>query len=85
MSWQHIGLRLPVLIHVVGPIRPLELYGTAAPSSELLEHFEKKMGNALYDFEKMWLGRYDFVAGNEISIADLLAVGEIEMTRKLGT
>ena len=80
MSWQHIGLRIPIVFYMLGLLRP-ERLGIRTPTPEELENYKTKMEAALNEVENNWLGRGDFIAGDQISIADLVAVGEIEMTR----
>ena len=81
LSWQHIGLRIPVVFYAVGLHRPA-LLGPVPPTPEVSAYHKKKMEDALDLVENLWLGSSDFIAGNKISIADLMAVGEIEMTRE---
>ena len=81
MAWQHIGLRVPIMNSFLSVLRPQLLRPTPL-TSEDLQNYKSKMEAALVDVENKWLGGSDFVAGNDISIADLLAVAEVEMTRK---
>ena len=84
MSWQHIGLRLPIVFHLLAILKP-ERLGLSSPTPEAIENYKKKMEAALDEVENKWLGRSHFIAGDQITIADLVAVGEIEMTRKSKT
>lgn len=81
MSWQHLGLRSPLTRGLLANLKPEVLSATPPNESQLVE-FKKNMEDALNLLENLWLdGDAKYVAGEEISIADLLAVGELEMLR----
>lgn len=49
------------------------------PDPKILEGYFKRMETALQTFETKWLGNgREFVAGNSITVADLLAACELE-------
>lgn len=50
---------------------------------EVVAKHQKKLDAALDAFEDVWLKKTKYLAGNEITIADLLGACEIEQTRKL--
>ncbi|CAG7720509.1 unnamed protein product, partial [Allacma fusca] len=82
LAWQHIGLRVPLTRYILAVIKPEYLFMILAkPTEEDLANLKKLAEKALDDVEKLWLEGSKFVHGDEISIADLLAVGEIEMIR----
>ncbi|CAG7829125.1 unnamed protein product [Allacma fusca] len=85
LAWQHLGLRLPLTRYILAVIRPELLFMlTTKPTEEDLANLKKQAEKALDDVEKLWLEGSKFVHGDEISIADLMAVGEIEMIRLTG-
>jgi len=84
MAWQHLGLRSPLTRALLAKLKPEALSATPPSESQHAEH-QTKRDEALDLMENLWLeGDAKFVAGDEISIADLLAVGEIEMLRLVG-
>ncbi|XP_066900940.1 uncharacterized protein [Halyomorpha halys] len=84
IEWQHLGLRIPLaLFFRVGKLVPM-LTGRQPPS-DLLERVKKEMVNSCNVFEKFWLASdKKFLFGNNLSIADLLAVMELEQPRMAG-
>ncbi len=82
MAWQHLGLRSPTSRYIVGSLKP-EILGGTPPGPADYAHYKTQMEAAMDQMETVWLETNKFINGDEISIADLLAIGEIEMTRKL--
>lgn len=51
--------------------------------AKVLAAYEKRMTSALDDFETKWLGRgTDFIVGNNVTVADILAACELEQPSK---
>lgn len=81
MAWHHIGLRLPITKYMLALLKPERLGQATLPTEADIAVFKTHMEQALDQIENVWLANTKFIAGNEISIADLMAIGEIEMTR----
>jgi glutathione S-transferase len=80
LAWHHIGLRMPMVRCFLSILMP-ERLGDVTPTEKDIENYRKGMGKALDDVESIFLEKNNFVAGDEITIADLMAVGEIQMSR----
>jgi len=83
MAWQHLGLRSPLTRYILINLMPTRL-SAIPPTAEVIAEHKKAADTALDLFEKNWLEGTEFIYGNEISIADLLAVGELEMLKLAG-
>ena len=79
MAWQHTALRIPICRYIVALLKPDVLGGTP-PGPADIAHYKKEMETALDKMESIWLEGSKFIHGDQISIGDLLAIGEIEMT-----
>ncbi|VVC90813.1 unnamed protein product [Leptidea sinapis] len=83
MAWQHIGLRLHTSMFF--RVKNLEPLMTGQPTDpKRLQRYERNMISALEEFDTKWLGHSDFVAGDRITVADLLAACELEQPRMSG-
>nr|UYI58579.1 glutathione S-transferase 8 [Grapholita molesta] len=84
LEWQHAGLRLHcAMFFRVKALDPI-ITGKA-PEPKTLQGYERRMESALNTFEDLWLGRgHRYVAGDSISVADLLAACEVEQPRMAG-
>jgi len=82
MAWQHTALRMPCSKYILSLLKP-EIFGGTPPAAIDFANYKQLMEKALDQVENMWLEGSDFIHGDQISIADLLCVGEIEMTSKL--
>ena len=77
MAWQHLNLRINGSMYFQTKyIRPL-LTGEPVNQKRLLR-FEQNLSETLDLMETTWLKENPYVAGKEITIADLLAVTELE-------
>lgn len=74
-------MRSPCTRYILINLNPTRLTAVP-PTPEVIVEHKKSADSALDLFEKIWLEETDFIHGNEISIADLLAVGELEMLSK---
>jgi glutathione S-transferase len=77
MAWQHLNLRMfgsMVFQHKI--IIPLAK--GQPPNERSVKTFEKGLEGVLEQIEKVWLRENPYIAGKELSIADLLAVTELE-------
>ena len=48
------------------------------PNEKQIESWQKKMEKTLYQFESIWLKDSSYIAGEKISIADILAICELQ-------
>jgi glutathione S-transferase len=76
MSWQHLNLRafgsMYFRTKIINPMlgQPVK--------EESLKSFGKQLGEVLDTIENIWLKENPFIAGKELTIADLLATTELE-------
>ncbi|XP_063383720.1 glutathione S-transferase theta-1-like [Cydia fagiglandana] len=84
LEWQHAGLRLHcAMFFRVKALDPIITGKT--PDLKTLQGYERRMESALDTFNDLWLGQgKPFVAGDRISVADLLAACEVEQPRMAG-
>ncbi|CAG7786279.1 unnamed protein product, partial [Allacma fusca] len=80
LEWQHLGLRAHVNRHFSSILMPQSL-GLEKQSEEVTSTAEKSVLKACDDIERIFLTRGTFISGEKISIADLLAVEELEQPR----
>jgi glutathione S-transferase len=85
LEWQHNNTRLGCAISFqirknIGPFS----FQSSDGEKPALQIFELLMEMTLQNIENNWVGDKKFIASNEISFADLLAVCEIEQTRAAG-
>jgi len=80
MAWQHTALRVPTSRYFLASLKPEVLGGTPTKAADLA-NYKSAMEAAMDKVETIWLADSKFIHGDQISIADVLAVGEIEMTR----
>ncbi|CAH2230329.1 glutathione S-transferase theta-1-like [Pararge aegeria] len=84
LEWQHLGLRQHCAMFFRVKILDPTFTGKA-PDVKTLLGYEKRMISALETFEKHWLQNgTQFVAGDTITVADLLAACELEQPRAAG-
>lgn len=81
LEYQHIGLRLHCAMYFqMKWLRPM--MSGKPPRPEKVAEFEGRMVTALDEINDIWLKDHPYLAGGEISIADILGACEIEQTRK---
>jgi glutathione S-transferase len=80
LEWQHIGLRIHVSRYFASILMP-HLVGLKEYDEDFTKKMEKSMLRSLDDFSSVFLQRGPFIAGDKISIADLIATGELEQPR----
>lgn len=81
LEWQHLGLRLPLsMFFQTKFIRPLISGKPARP--DLVDFWKTKMEEALDQVENIWLRSSSYLVGDQISIADLIGLCEIDQPRK---
>ncbi|XP_034832380.1 glutathione S-transferase theta-1-like [Maniola hyperantus] len=84
LEWQHIGLRIHCAMYFRVKVIDPKFTGKA-PSAKTLMGFEKRMISSLKAFEMHWLQNgTEFIAGDSITVADLLAACELEQPRAAG-
>lgn len=75
LDWHHFGIRKPMASYfVTNWLKPI--LGNQADPKEV-EESKDNVQNALNDLEKIWLSQTPYLAGQDVSIADLLCVNEI--------
>jgi len=83
MEWQHLNLhysttdyyRQKWLLPTLTRTRPCE---------ELVNQSIKRLENSLTEFESQWLKSHDFMIGSNLTIADLLAICQIDQPKIIG-
>ncbi|XP_059052291.1 glutathione S-transferase theta-1 [Achroia grisella] len=84
LEWQHIELRIPCAMYFRTAYLDPVVFGTKVTPAKI-SGFEQRMELALENFSTKWLGRgSDFVTGNTITVADLIAICELEQPRMAG-
>ena len=81
LEWQHLNTRSFVSRYFASILMP-QMLGLKEPSEKFTKHCEKNLQKMLDDFERVFLKRGDFIAGDRISIADLIAAAELEQPSK---
>lgn len=80
LEWQHNNTRFHcAMFFQVKWLQPL-LSGEP-PKERRVQSFEKRMTECLDNIEQLWLDKNEFLAGDEISVADILGVCELEQPR----
>jgi len=83
MSWQHLNVRSYGSLYFMTQFIPM-MMGGDLPSSSKISKLADGLGKAVDDMENIWLKNTPYVAGNNITIADLLASTELEMPGIVG-
>jgi len=85
LEWQHMNTRLHCSGYFWLKYLLPTMMGKVASESRLAEA-KKQMDQTLDFLSSVWLNpsKQKFIAGNEISVADLLAICELEQTRLAG-
>uniref|UniRef100_A0A0K8TV27 Glutathione-S-transferase n=1 Tax=Epiphyas postvittana TaxID=65032 RepID=A0A0K8TV27_EPIPO len=84
LEWQHAGLRLHCAMFF--RVKVLDPVVTGKPvDTKQLEGYVRRMEGALDSFDQLWLGQgHNFITGDNICVADLLAACELEQPRMAG-
>ncbi|KAF2901870.1 hypothetical protein ILUMI_04311 [Ignelater luminosus] len=83
LEWQHNNVRLLCSLYLrVKWIEP-RFFGKEA-SPKKIAPYESRMANCLDLFEELWLSKTPYIAGDQISAADIWAACEIEQPRLAG-
>ncbi|XP_045625652.1 glutathione S-transferase theta-1 [Procambarus clarkii] len=77
LEWQHINTRLQCAMFFQHKFLRPKLLGMEVNTKKVAE-FQDRMEVVLDQFENVWLKKRPFIAGNELTIADLLAACELE-------
>lgn len=76
MAWQHLNLRafgsMYFRTKIINPMMGLPV------NEDNLKTFGKQLDDVLGVIENIWLKENPFIAGKELSVADLLATTELE-------
>lgn len=83
LEWQHFNTRAQGSLFFLNKFMFPAMSGRPANPEVVAKH-QKKLDAALDAFEDVWLKKTKYLAGNEITIADLLGACEIEQTRMAG-
>lgn len=83
LEWHHIGLRAPLSIYT-----EIKFFFPVAtgkpPTSKELSLWTSKLETALDEVENIWLKSGPYLAGEQISIADLIGLCEIDQAPVAG-
>ncbi|KAG6444580.1 hypothetical protein O3G_MSEX003456 [Manduca sexta] len=81
LEWHHVGLRLHCAMYFrVAYMNPI-LTGSKL-DDKTIENYKRRMLTALEDLDTKWLGRgTEYIAGDTITVADLVAACELEQPR----
>ncbi|XP_014262384.1 glutathione S-transferase theta-1-like [Cimex lectularius] len=83
LEWQHLGTRFACGMYFrIMWLTPMAT--KVAPNSKLAEKHKELMVNTCNTVQDVWLGDKKYICGDKISIADLLAVSELEQPRLAG-
>ncbi|XP_037301696.1 LOW QUALITY PROTEIN: glutathione S-transferase theta-1-like [Manduca sexta] len=82
LEWHHVGLRLHCAMYFrVAYMNPI-LTGSKL-DDKTIENYKRRMLTALEDLHTKWLGRgTEYIAGDTITVADLVAACELEQPRE---
>ncbi|XP_049937277.1 glutathione S-transferase theta-1-like isoform X1 [Schistocerca serialis cubense] len=83
LEWQHTNTRSNCALYFLNKFMLPGIKGTP-PNPETVARRERKMVETLNEVEEIWLNNKSYLAGDKISIADLLGACEIEQTRMAG-
>ncbi|KAK3849584.1 hypothetical protein Pcinc_043664 [Petrolisthes cinctipes] len=83
LEWQHLNTRISCAMFFQHKfLLPMML--SKKPDEKKVEQFKGRMEIVLEQFETIWLKDKPFLAGNQITIADLLAACELEQPSMAG-
>ncbi|KAL0272169.1 UNVERIFIED_CONTAM: hypothetical protein PYX00_005248 [Menopon gallinae] len=77
LEWQHIGARAPLAMYFRTLFLVPMVTGKPADEAKVLS-WKKKMETALDEIENVWLKRSQYLGGDQISIADIIGLCEID-------
>ncbi|XP_050435631.1 glutathione S-transferase theta-1-like [Adelges cooleyi] len=83
LEWQHLNTRAHCALYVFQKIF-VPIITQKPPNETELTKLEKNVTTTLNLLNNVWLKDKQYLCGNEISIADILAICEIEQTRIAG-
>lgn len=83
LEWQHVNTRLQCAMFFQHKFLLPKMMGMEVNTKKVAE-FQGRMETVLDRFETIWLKDRPFIAGNEVTIADLLAACELEQPSMAG-
>ncbi|KAI7815383.1 glutathione S-transferase [Rhyzopertha dominica] len=83
LEWQHNNTRAKCAMYFLNKVIYPNLLGIT-PDPVKIQKLEQEMSSCLDSIETLWLSQNRYIAGNEISVADLFAACEIEQPRMAG-
>nr|UVC41629.1 glutathione S-transferase 6 [Eriocheir sinensis] len=83
LEWQHANTRLNCAMYFQHKFLIPKLFGREVNMKKVAD-FQTRMETVLEQFETVWLKDQPFVAGNKISIADIIAACELEQPGMAG-
>lgn len=83
MAWQHLSMRLNGSMYFQSKVIIPRATGQP-PNEKSIARFQSGLENVLEQMEKIWLKENKYIAGKDLSIADLLAVTELEQPGMAG-
>ncbi|XP_066937414.1 glutathione S-transferase theta-1-like isoform X3 [Macrobrachium rosenbergii] len=83
LEWQHLNTRLNCAMFFQHKFLRPKMFGVEV-NQKKVDEFQSRMETTLEQFETIWLKDKPFLAGSEITIADLLAACELEQPSMAG-
>ncbi|XP_050534272.1 glutathione S-transferase theta-1-like [Daktulosphaira vitifoliae] len=83
LEWQHTNTRICCANYARQKVFDPLITGKS-PNEKSIFNLEKKMINTLNELDQIWLKNKQFLCGDTLSIADILATCEIEQTKMSG-
>ncbi|EEB17125.1 GSTD1-5 protein, putative [Pediculus humanus corporis] len=80
LEWQHMSERIPLSLFFLNTYLKPMLTGKKLDDNRL-QKYKSQMEDSLNDIENVWLKDSQYLVGNEISVADLVGISEIEQPR----
>ncbi|RXG57917.1 Glutathione S-transferase theta-1, partial [Armadillidium vulgare] len=77
MEWQHLNTRLNCAMYFQHKLL-IPVMTQSPPNEKKVAQFQKRMEESLNQFETIWLKDSNFIAGDTVTLADLLAVCELQ-------
>jgi len=84
LEWQHLNTRIQCAMFFQHKFLRPQMFGTPMDEKKVAQ-FQKGMETVLDQFENVWLNKnQSYLVGNELSIADLMAICELEQPSMAG-
>ncbi|CAL4082355.1 unnamed protein product [Meganyctiphanes norvegica] len=83
MEWQHLNTRMQLAMYFQTKFIIPKMTGTE-PDMKTVERSQDRMETILDQFEEIWLDNRPYVAGDKITVADIVAICELEQPSMAG-